>query len=294
VNEHIFQFLFDGYNTTLMQGVNNATSQALSLAAGVMQVIMAFFVAGYAIQILVGRASWHNVGWFMFKAGCVIAILMPAHYNAWVRDTFVNDLPNWSAQVSGLGITTNNMAAVFDNVHNGTVKMLADVRGQATGLLYISERIEIALAGFIAFIALLAAFIVWFLARIVTALIIPLGPFLLPGYLWESTRGFADRWFGKLVGLALLTILVHVLLGVVVTQEQAYMHTLGNAGNDVVAMIQTLWDLALVFVCGAFMMVILPSIAAYIGGSVGFSGSGIIGGIALGARMAGGSFRSRK
>ena len=89
---HLFQFLFDGYNSTLMQGVNNATAQALSMTAGVMQIIMTFFVAGYAMQVLVGKASWRQVGWFIFKALCVIAILTPAHFNAWIRDTFVTDL----------------------------------------------------------------------------------------------------------------------------------------------------------------------------------------------------------
>lgn len=273
-----------------MAGVNSVTSQALSMVAGVMQIIMTFFVAGYAIAVLVGRASWRQVGWLIFKALCVIVILTPAHFDAWIRDTFVTDLPNWSAQLSGLTITTNNLAGTFDNIRDTMVNMLAGIRAQATGFYYIGTRIEIALAGLIGFVALLASFIVWFLARVVTALIIPLGPFLLVGYLWESTRGFADRWIGKLVGLALLTMLVHVLLGVVITQEQSYIQTMASAGNNVDVMVQTLWDLVMVFVCGAFMMVILPGVAAYIGGSVGFSGSGVYFGI---SGAAGRIFRGR-
>jgi type IV secretion system protein VirB6 len=281
---HLFQFLFDGYDSTLMQGVNNATAQALSMTAGVMQIIMTFFVAGYAVQVLVGKASWRQVGWFIFKALCVIAILTPAHFNAWIRDTFVTDLPNWSAQLSGLSTTTNNMAGSFDNVRDTMVNMLAAIRSQATGIFYLGERLEVGIAGLIGFVALLVSFIVWFLARVVTALIIPLGPFMLVGYLWEATRGFADRWVGKLVGLALLTILVHVLLGVVITQDQSYIRTMASAGNSVPMMIETLWDLVLVFVAGAFFMVIMPGIAAYIGGSVGFSGTGIYLGISGTAR----------
>jgi hypothetical protein len=46
----------------------------------------------------------------------------------------------------------------------------------------------------------------------------------------------------------------------------------------------------MVFVCGAFMMVILPGVAAYIGGSVGFSGCGVYFGI---TGAAGRMFRGR-
>jgi hypothetical protein len=45
-----------------------------------------------------------------------------------------------------------------------------------------------------------------------------------------------------------------------------------------------------VFVAGAFFMVIMPGIAAYIGGSVGFSGSGVYFGI---TGAAGRIFRGR-
>lgn len=277
---HLFQFIYDGYNNNLMLGVNNATAQALSMVAGLLQILMTFFIAGFAIAVLVGKASWRQVGWFIFKAFCVIAILTPAHFNSWIRDTFTTELPNWTAQIVGLGVTTNGMAGVFDNVYGAMVNMLAAIRTQASGIFYIGTRVEIALASLIGFIALLASFVIWFIARVVTALIIPLGPFLLVGYLWESTRGFADRWIGKLVGLALLTLLVHILLGVIVTMDQSYMQTMAGAGNDVDVMVQTLWNLVMVFIVGAFMMVILPGIAAYIGGSVGFSGTGIYFGIA--------------
>lgn len=291
MNQLTFQSIYIGYNATLVQGVNNALSLAFSMVAGVIQIIMAFFVAGYAIRIVVGRASWRDVGWYMIKALCVAAILTPVHFNSWVRDLFMTDLPAWASRMIGGGATSqSNLAQPFDNLDNTVIHMISAVRAQSTGVFYIGTRVEIAIINGILDVALVVPFVVWFAARIVTALIIPIGPFVLTGYLFEATRGFADRWIGKLVGLAILTLLVNVLLQIVLTQDKAYIATLASAGNDVDAMVATLWNMATVFGVGALLMLILPGVAAYIGGSVGFSGVGLM----AAAQSAARAFKARK
>src|SRR6202012_1264264 len=112
---------------------------------------------------------------------------------------------------------------------------------------------------------------------IVTDIVVCLGPFLLAGYLFSATKGVADRYVGKLVSLAILTLLVDVVLAILVNaintyiattsadivagQTQGWFGTTENATASVFICVQLVFFLAV----SSLITVFLPGLAAYFG-----------------------------
>jgi type IV secretion system protein VirB6 len=97
---------------------------------------------------------------------------------------------------------------------------------------------------------------------------------VLAGYLFDATKGVAERWVGKLVGLALLSILIDIVLSIILSGENTYVGqvAIDANGGTVGDQIQTLIEMCMFMAIGAFIAVGLPGVAAALGGSVGFSG----------------------
>ena len=65
-------------------------------------------------------------------------------------------------------------------------------------------------------------FLFYELAKFLMDLVVCIGPFVLPGYLFAATRGVADRFISKLIGLCILIVFVDVLLSVIDGAINAY------------------------------------------------------------------------
>ena len=49
-----------------------------------------------------------------------------------------------------------------------------------------------------------------------------LGHLFLAGYLFTATRGIADRFVGKLIGLTIFTLLIDIVLSIIINGDAAY------------------------------------------------------------------------
>lgn len=275
---NLFSTIWNGYNNTLVQGAVQNVSAGLSAVAAIIQAVLGLYVLITGGMMLFGGMSFDVGIRRVVRALLVAAVLTPANYNQWVVQTFTQTLPDWIAQSVGQGGSNASGAQQFDTLRQSVIKMVADIKTQATGLSYIAARIEIALAGMFCELALLLCFVIWFLSRAAMALVVCIGPFVIPFYLFDATKGVPERWIGKLIDYAILILLVLVVLQIVQTQDasligQAAAPTSGNVDE----MVDILWNVALSFGVGAFLLIMLPAIAATIGGGVGFSTGPIVG-----------------
>ncbi|OYY02156.1 MAG: hypothetical protein B7Y73_09545, partial [Acidocella sp. 35-58-6] len=116
-------------------------------------------------------------------------------------------------------------------------------------------------------------FLIYETAKIMMDIIVCVGPFVLAGYLFDATRGVADRWIGKLIGLSILTLLVDVVLSIIIDGDQAYFNvsmtslTGATITDTITIVIQFLTFLTL----GSLISVFLPGTASLIGGGVAIS-----------------------
>jgi type IV secretion system protein VirB6 len=123
--------------------------------------------------------------------------------------------------------------------------------------------------------------------------------------LFDATKSVADRWLGKLLGLAILSLLINIVMNIILSGEQLYLRSVVNnpssGAGSVTTEIQILIELCMFFAIGAFIVVSLPGIAAAIGGGIGFNAGSIgrtltntlIAGAAIGSRTGGQSAPSR-
>jgi type IV secretion system protein VirB6 len=80
-----------------------------------------------------------------------------------------------------------------------------------------------------------------------------------------------------LIGLALLTLLIAIALTIILQGDVTYIQTAAAQGAlDVETSIAVLMQATLFYALGAVIIVLLPSIAAYIGGGVSFHPSQMV------------------
>jgi len=263
--------MWSGYNTALTQGTGATVSAALSAVGQEMVGILTIYVIICGLLTAFGQMDRGEALKRVVTAIMVSAVLTPSFYTAHVQQFFLTTLPNWIAQsAGGKGITTG--AQQFDALLSAIRHQAATIDLEASGIEYIAERTEVGLAELVTYFFLLICFAIWAAAQVLAAIIVCIGPFIVPGYLFKATKGFAERWLGKLIGLMILFLLVSVLLQIIIHQDATLFTQLtSNPGVGVSEDLQVLWEVVLVFGFGAFLIVLLPSIAVHIGGGVSFA-----------------------
>jgi type IV secretion system protein VirB6 len=139
----------------------------------------------------------------------------------------------------------------------------------------IIDAVSIALIELCLMIILIVTFAIYEFAIIITGVMVAIGPIVIVGYLFEATKGVADRWVGKLITYGLLTLLINITLAIVLQGEKAYMRLIlaqqASGLSPVPVEIKILIELAMFFAMGAFIIISLPAIAAALGGGLGVS-----------------------
>lgn len=271
-----FEWMWTGYSTALTQGTGAAVTAGLSAVGQQMIGVLTVYVIVCGLLTAFGQMDRGEALKRALTAVAVSAVLAPSFYTTNVQSFFLTTVPNWIAQsTGGKGITTG--AQQFDALFAAIIHEQAELDIQASGFDYIAERFEGFLAAALCVLCLLICFVIWASAQVLASLVISIGPFIVPAYLFKATRGFAERWLSKLIGLMILFLLVSVFLQIIIHQDATMFTRLtGNPGIGVGEEVSVLWELAMIFGFGAFVLVLLPSIAVYIGGGVSFAPGAVL------------------
>jgi type IV secretion system protein VirB6 len=238
------------------------------------------------------------------RALIIVALLTPAAYNQWVTTTFTQTIPQAIATSTG-GASNASSVQIFDQLLASDEAMVAQVLATSGSSIFnIGKVIAAYLAMAMAEIALAIAFFIWFLSYALVYVVVAAGPYVLLFWLFDATRDIPMRLFGKLVGYMLLMVMVLSLTQIIQTQEKAYVAAFAPgmttpttsgivaqpgyvapdgswveppatnvtgqtaSGGNLDEQVSVMWKMALAFGFGAALMVMLPGIAAYIGGGV--------------------------
>jgi type IV secretion system protein VirB6 len=250
-----------------------------SLLAAVVTPLMTCVTLWIIVQgILIMRGDLDPRGGItrIIKVGLVVGVLTSSGlYTNYVQTLFMTTIPNWFATAAGGSqATINSTPAIFDNMWAVTEHMVETVSSKIA-IYDVVDAVSLSLIELCLMILLIVTFAIYEFAIIVTGIMVAIGPVVLVGYLFEATKGVADRWIGKLITYSLLTLLINVTLAVVLQGEKAYMRvilTQQSSGLSAVPIeIKILIELAMFFAMGAFIIVSLPAIAATLGGGLGVS-----------------------
>lgn len=265
--------LFTPFAQQFDVGLNTAVSHVVTAAlAGCAQELDAALVIFIVIQgalIAFRRYDYWSGLTNMLRAACVGLLVTAGYYAAYIQTPFLSTLPNWIAHVVNGGSGAQEGAQQFDLLLSATDHFAAKILLQTAGIFQIGTRIEVIVAVVCDVTAIGIAFVIWELASFMTGLVICVGPFVLIGFLFAATRPIAERWVSKLVGLLMLQLMIAVLLQVLIAGNIAYIQQAQmTPGNGVAEQVVTLINIAAFAGMSALMAILVPGVAAYIGGGV--------------------------
>lgn len=305
--DSFFQPIWEGYSTQL--GASSVLPAVLSATAGALIVVMGFYVIVTGILIVRGSMSWADGTSRMIKAVLIAAVLTPAWWNEYVVAMFVHRIPDEIATVVGGSKSQSTVVEVFDQLLATVEAMMAQINANAGwSVSSIGKVFGAYMASALAELALLIAFGIWFLSAAVVGIIVSIGPFLMPFWLFDFTKHIPVRMVGLLLSKMVLAALILITTQVVQAQERTYVKAYAasmpkrppNAppmlsqrtdffmadGMFVPQMPQSfnppvepdngnldrqvalLWKVALTFVFGAALLALMPGIAAHLAGGV--------------------------
>jgi type IV secretion system protein VirB6 len=271
MNWTVFNSIFDRVEQPLLDAVNGVSDALLAAVAGPLRAALVIYIALIGFMILAGKMTEPiRDTWGRFAKGAAIAgFLTAGTYNTYVRDFFLNGLPNdLNAAITGAAGTVN--AAAFDHVWNkafsGGLAVWKNLSWTDFGL-----QLLIALYWMAAAIATAFGFLVWMVSHIVLGLYVAVGPILLGTFLFPATRSLFERWIGSMLSMILLQVFIVSLLVVLTGAENALLANIATAGGgNPIAQIQVLFGAIILFVIAAVIVVQLPGASAAIAGGMHF------------------------
>jgi type IV secretion system protein VirB6 len=259
------------YASIFSAGTSNAVSAGLSAIAGPLTAVVVLWIIVQGILVMRGDVSVRAGITKILRVALVVSLLTSfGLFSTYVVSLFQTTLPNWAAHAITGSSGTANAPQMFDKVWNTSMAVAKAADAQLT-TWDISDAVELALLEGGIGLCLILAFAVYEIGQIMLGVVIALGPFVIAGYLFDTTRGIADRWLGKLIGLSILTLLIAIALTIILQGDVTYIQAAAGTGAlDVETSIAILMQAALFYALGALIIVLLPSIAAYIGGGISF------------------------
>jgi type IV secretion system protein VirB6 len=270
--ERLFEPFAAGLDDTLVSGMGDVVQSGLAWAAPQLRALLVLYVVAYALGfMLTANVSAREAGYAGLRGLMTAAAVKAANYVPWVQNLFFTTLPNQIATALNGPRTPISSAQQFDKLVAAVMKVNGSILERASHWTDVMDRgVSWAIAG-LCLLALLVMFVMWLIPRVLMALVICIGPFLIPLYLFGGTRGFVHSWIGKLVGLTVLQLSSSVLLRILLVLINARFRVMQDTlGNDTDLMIANFFGIALLLWIGALLMFVLPSGIA-IGASMGAS-----------------------
>ena len=275
---------FDSFvQTPFTTGMLATVNSAMSAIQGPLTAIVVLWIIVSGIMVMRGDVSVRTGISRIVTVSLVVGILMSTSlYNEYVVNFFTTGLPNWIATAVGTGQRTTQ-ASTFNQMWASSQIVLEGAGKGMNSITQLVPEFELAILDVLLIVPIGIIFLIWEVAKIMTDIVVCLGPFLLAGYLFSATKSIADRYVSKLISLAILTLLVDIVLAILVNainayiattsaniiagQTQGWFGTTENASASVIVCLQLVFFL---FV-SSLITVFLPGLAAYLGGGISVS-----------------------
>jgi type IV secretion system protein VirB6 len=260
-------------------GLETTVNMAMSAIQGPLTDLTILWIIITGILVMRGDIGARNGVTRIITITLVVGILMSATlYNEYIVNFFTAGLPDYFAS-QFLGVTgTAPSAHSFDALWNSASKVFI-VAENNLNFFNVLYSVELGLLQSLMVFPIGLVFLIYETARILTDIVVCIGPFVLAGYLFSATRSIADRFIAKLIGLTILTLLVDIVLSIIINGFTTYVdETLANvslASKPEAILICT--QLVIFLTIGSLITTFLPGIASFIGGGVSFSPLAMIG-----------------
>ena len=244
----------------------------IAWVADLLIVVLPLLTITWAILMGSGQmnvAVAHKYGWrLLFLLWLVVggAYATTVHYV--VLDAFPTEL---ASRIHGEGAANFTMIDQFEIIDT-TIKHFGSVfGGQATGVRYTAERLNIQFTQWIALGFLKLMFFIWIAMRAMLYIVVIIGAFVIISIPFDTTIGFIRAVFGKMVALSVWQIGSATALKIMLSGYMVWLDNMKDSNLPTLQhMMNTMGDIAWWSVGCLVIFILLPGMTAV--------GSGIVAG----------------
>jgi len=258
-------------------GMVATVNAAMAAIQGPLTALIVLYIIISGILVMRGDIDTRKGVTRIISVSLVVGLLMSATlYNEYVVSFFTIGIPDWLAS-SLLGVTgAQPTAHQFDQIWADSNELIRTAQHNLNfyNVLY---SVELALLQVTIIFPIALTFLIYETTRIMIDIIVSIGPFLLAGYLFAATRGIADRFVGKLIGLTILTLLIDVVLSIIIHGDASYFDVSMTSltGATVVDSVMICLQFLGFITLGSLICCFLPAVASYLGGGISVSPLGM-------------------
>ena len=238
----------------------------LSYARNPLRAALGLYVVVHCFNMILGDGSGRAVGWAVARAFVVATAMQAPYYTQYVSEAFLTRLPaELAGALSGRPIVAG-AAEQFDILRSGMANLKAVILMAAPDFGQMDERIAAHVFDAGGFVGIGLMWFQWYMPRALTGIVLCVGPFLVPLWLFEASRGFAMAFAAKLVSLLALSVGASVIVSILLRVIDRVAAPINAAtGSNVDVLIGKLAAVAALMWFGAFLMRSLPRALAFEG-----------------------------
>lgn len=290
----IFSYIVSAVETPLLVTIGQVTDAFVAYVSTPLRVLAILYIVITGIMLVRGELREPAdvlLGRFLRLALVLFAVTGAGIYQEYVTNLFLITLPNsLAAALQGAGAQALD-ARQFDQVWLDAWAAGLEV-WKNLDITDISEKLIVALFWLAAILSTIVAFAIWQVSRLILALLVAIGPLLIPAALFGPTRALFERWIGAMIGCIVLQLAVTTLLYIVLDVELQVVGQVVAVGgtDDPMAMIRIMLSGVIFFSIAAYVALQLPALATAVAGGLHFHAGALVRGMRGAAGSTGRSY----
>ncbi|GGO83783.1 VirB6 type IV secretion protein [Marinobacterium nitratireducens] len=277
---NLFEAIFSKVNTTLDNYVTSTAGDIISYVTPLFTSMMIIWVAIWGYMLVLGKSNEPlQDGIFrILRIGFILTLgLTVGTYTGLVVDVLSKGPESIASVITGS--PTGTSAATLDNLFS----KVFDVSGAAWdkggvmsgnfGMYLLSLIVLVVGAG----LALLVAFLI-LLSKIMTTVLLAIGPIFIVMLLFNATQRFFESWLGLLMNFGFILILSASIGQLMTSLASSYINAMAGADASTLANLGDVAMLCIVFGLCILVVKQVPPVASALGGGVALATQGAISG----------------
>lgn len=257
------------YDPAIATGVNQMIANGIAGNAQTITEAITLYIIIIAAMAWTREMTPQDVTRHLIRASFIAFFMTAEGFGTYIAVPAMTTIPDWIAQTINGGTGVAAGPQQFDLLWSAVQHQTSAIYQQATGIENLAYRVEAAFVNGQIGALLLIAFAIWELSRGVMGLLVATLPFVLFMLLFKATASVPQRVMDKMVGLLILQIMLAISLQIMIAADAHIMIRQGaETATGIDDQIAGLWGIALVFLFGVGLVVLIPSIAAYVGGGI--------------------------
>lgn len=276
---NLFEAIFDKVDQALDTYITSTAGDIISFITPIFTSLLIIWIAIWGYMMMFGKASepLQDGVFRILRIGCIITLgLTVGTYTDLVVD-FLAKGPETIASVI-TGSPTGTSAATLDSLFSKIFEVSEaawDKGGIMNGNfgMYLISIIVLVVG---AALSLVVAFLI-LLSKIMTTVLLAIGPLFIIMLLFNTTQRFFESWLGMVMNFGFILILAAAIGQLMTSLADSYISSMMGADASTLANLGDAAMLCIVFALCILVVRQVPSVASALGGGVALATQGAIG-----------------